>query len=103
MKRLVSMIICLTLIATLSTTAFARFDIPNGSSLPLNATENVNLRMGPGTNYDSYGILNQGERFHADDDTYDPWYGGRVGVNTKLYQYYGYSIAGYVHSDYLGQ
>lgn len=101
MKRIVSLLLCLTLIFALSATAFA-FDIPNGSSIPMKVSENVNLRSGPGTNYDSYGILNTGETFNANDDTYDPWYGGRVGSSTKLYKYYGYAIGGYVHSNYLG-
>lgn len=68
----------------------------------MKVTENVNLRSGPGTNYDSYGILNTGEQFNAYDDTNDPWYKGSVGSDTMLYKYYGYAISGYVHSDYLG-
>lgn len=100
MKRVVSLILCLTLIFALSVTAFA-FNSPEGGNIPMKATENVNFRSGPGTNYDSYGVLNAGERFYAQNDDYDPWYAGYPGTTTNLYKYYG-TIKGYVHSNYLG-
>ena len=98
-NKLISFMLCMVMILALSATAFA-FDIPNGSSIPMKASENVNFRSGPGTNYDSFGILNSGEQFNANDDAHSPWYGGYPGTSTKLYQYYG-PIKGYVHSDYL--
>ncbi len=100
MKRIISLVLCLTLVFALSATAFA-FNITEDGSIPMKAKENVNYRSGPGTNYDSYGILNTGEVFYATDDTYSPWYGGYAASGTALYQLYG-QIKGYVHSAYLG-
>lgn len=52
----------------------------------------VNVRKGPGTGYESYGILNKGQRFEVDGQKKS---GEWVHVNVA-----GYGI-GYMHEDYV--
>jgi len=45
MKKIVSLFLCIAMLLTLSATAFA-WNNPEGASIPMKATENVNLRNG---------------------------------------------------------
>lgn len=105
MKKVVAFILCMTMLCAFAVPSYA-LDIPNGGSIPMKAKTNVNYRSGPGTNYDSWGILNTGERFQVNNDDDDPWYGGRAYYSTSIYNFYtsnGWNPIpyGYVHSDYL--
>lgn len=108
MKKAISIVICLSIVLSISIFAHADYrGFPEGN-IPMRVTgTGVRCRTGPGTNYEILGMLNYPDIFWVNDNDNSPWYGGRADSSTAIYAHYtnlGYDPIpyGYVHSDYLG-
>ena len=107
-KKIVSFVLCLSLVFALSVTAFADDGIAPMANRA-DATHyiegyNVNLRSGPGTNYSSGGLLQRYDECHYTPDSE----GRTVVVNGNItwghiYMDYGTNVdkAGYTSVQYI--
>ena len=104
-KNIISFILVLMLaasIAAIPASASAASLAPTATTTITTRTANdtVHLRSGPGTSYDSYGLLQKGEYFFELSEN-NGWAYGCPSKNTAIYQFYNEYKFGYVYSQYL--
>lgn len=92
-KKAISLLLCVVFVVALAISASAGL-------LPVKISgSNVNYRSDPGSNYSSYELLQNGDKLNYKEDSGN-WCSCDL-VSGTLHEYYGYGLAGWVHSDYL--
>lgn len=101
MKKTISMILCILLIASLTVPAFAYNPSGNGEVRYTITGQDVFLRNGPNPTATPLGQFDKNDYFWVNDTSNSSWYGGYPDTATNIYQHYDYAVYGYVSTIYL--
>lgn len=96
-KKMVCIVVVLVLAVSIMSLAASATVTANASTI---TGQDVNLRSGPGSNYDSLGMFDKGDKFECIGPASDWTYGNAL-KDSRIYREYNWCVGGYVKSEFL--